>query len=55
MVIIGFALSGLSLLATVLIFYASGRVSAPLFLFGIGGFAFGLYARHLARKRDDWS
>ncbi len=51
--IIGFSLSGLSLLAAVLLFYASGKVSAPLLLFGLAACAFGFHARHLTRKRDD--
>jgi hypothetical protein len=53
LLIIWFGLSALALLAAVLVFYASGRVSAPLVLFGVAASAFGCHARHMARKRDD--
>jgi hypothetical protein len=51
--IIGFGLSGLALLAAGLVFYASGKVSAPLLLFGLAACACGFHSRHLAKKRDD--
>ena len=53
LLIIWFGLSALALLAAALVFYASGKVSAPLLFFGVAASAFGFYARHLSRKRED--
>ena len=53
LVLVGFALGSIALIAALLVFFGWGRVSWPLFGISLLSFTFGIHGRRLVKRRRD--